>query len=107
VPYGGLLAANLQAGETLLVSGATGNFGSAGVSASLAMGASTVICPGRNEAVLADLESRFGDRIRTVKLTGDVDADRIAMQTASPDAIDVVLDLLPPGEPHLRSALRP
>jgi len=27
VPYGGLLAANLQAGETLLVSGATGNFG--------------------------------------------------------------------------------
>jgi alcohol dehydrogenase len=31
VPYGGLLAGNLQAGETILISGATGNFGSAGV----------------------------------------------------------------------------
>ncbi|HYZ66395.1 MAG TPA: zinc-binding dehydrogenase [Mycobacterium sp.] len=99
VPYGGLLAADLQAGETLLVSGATGNFGSAGVAVGLAMGASTVICPGRNEAVLADLESRFGDRIRTVKLTGDVEADRAAMQAASPDPIDVVLDLLPPNAP--------
>jgi alcohol dehydrogenase len=99
VPYGGLLAAGLQAGETLLVSGATGNFGSAGIAVGLAMGAATVICPGRNEAALADLESRFGDRIRTVKLTGDVDADRTAMQAASPDPIDVVLDLLPPNAP--------
>jgi alcohol dehydrogenase len=99
VPYGGLLAADFKAGETLLVSGATGNFGSAGVAVGLAMGASTVICPGRNEAVLADLESRFGDRIRTVRLTGDVDADRSAMQAASPDPIDVVLDLLPPNAP--------
>lgn len=99
VPYGGLLAAGLQAGETLLVSGATGNFGSAGVAVGLAMGASTVVCPGRNEAVLADLESRFGDRIKTVRLTGDVNADRTAMQAASPDPIDVVLDLLPPSAP--------
>ncbi|HEY6648106.1 MAG TPA: alcohol dehydrogenase catalytic domain-containing protein [Mycobacterium sp.] len=99
VPYGGLLAAGLEAGETLLVSGATGNFGSAGVAVGLAMGASTVICPGRNEAVLADLKSRFGDRIRTVRLTGDIDSDRAAMQAASPDPIDVVLDLLPPNAP--------
>jgi alcohol dehydrogenase len=99
VPYGGLLAAHLQSGETLLVSGATGNFGSAAVAAGLAMGAATVICPGRNEAVLADLKSRFGERIRTVKLTGDVDGDRAAMQAASPDPIDVVLDLLPPAAP--------
>jgi alcohol dehydrogenase len=99
VPYGGLLAAGLQAGETVLVSGATGNFGSAGVAVALAMGAATVVCPGRNEAVLADLESRFGDRIKTVRLTGDVDADRAAMQAASPDPIDVVLDLLPPSAP--------
>jgi alcohol dehydrogenase len=99
VPYGGLLAAGLQAGDTLLVSGATGNFGSAGVAVGLAMGAARVICPGRNEAVLADLKHRFGDRIRTVKLTGDVEADRRAMQAASPDPIDVVLDLLPPNAP--------
>ena len=63
------------------------------------MGAAMVICPGRNEAVLADLRSRFGDRIETVRLTGDIDADRAAMQAASPDPIDVVLDLLPPSAP--------
>ena len=38
VPCGGLLAADLQAGETVLVSGATGNFGSAGIAGALAMG---------------------------------------------------------------------
>jgi alcohol dehydrogenase len=99
VPYGGLLAADLQAGETLLVSGATGNFGSAAVAVGLAMGASTVVCPGRNDAALADLEARFGARIATVKLTGDGEADRAAMQGASPDPIDVVLDVLPPSAP--------
>ena len=55
VPYGGFLAANLQAGETVLVSGATGNFGSAAVAVALAMGAACVVAPGRNEKVLADL----------------------------------------------------
>jgi alcohol dehydrogenase len=46
VPYGGLLAANLQPGETVLVSGATGNFGSAAVAVALAMGAHCVVAPG-------------------------------------------------------------
>lgn len=96
VPYGGLLAANLQAGETVLVSGATGNFGSAGVSIALAMGAASVVCPGRNETVLADLVARFGNRVRPVVLTGDGDVDRSAMQAAAVDPVDVVLDLLPP-----------
>jgi alcohol dehydrogenase len=97
VPYGGLLAADFRPGETLLVSGATGNFGSAGVAVGLAMGAATVVCPGRNQSVLADLKSRFGERIRTVSLTGDAETDREAMQAAAPDPIDVVLDLLPPS----------
>src|SRR5262249_33474403 len=39
VPYGGLLAVGLAAGETVLVNGATGAFGSAGVAVALAMGA--------------------------------------------------------------------
>jgi alcohol dehydrogenase len=97
VPYGGLLAAELQAGETVLISGATGNFGSAGVAVALAMGAATVVCPGRNEAVLDDLKKLFGERIRTVRLTGDGDVDTVAMKAAAPDVIDVVLDLLPPS----------
>ena len=97
VPYGGLLAAKLQAGETVLISGATGNFGSAGVAVALAMGAGCVVAPGRNEAMLEELSRRFGPRVRTVRLTGEEPLDRERMQRASPGPIDCVLDLLPPS----------
>lgn len=97
VPYGGLLAAELRAGETLLVSGATGHFGSAAVAVALAMGAGCVVAPGRNERVLADLVRRFGPRVRTVRITGDEDTDRALMRRAAPGPIDCVIDLLPPA----------
>jgi alcohol dehydrogenase len=97
VPYGGLLAAHLQPGETVLVSGATGNFGSCAVAVALAMGAAQVIAPGRNEVVLADLVRRFGPRVRTVKLTGHEDEDRERMTQASPVPIDCVIDIMPPS----------
>jgi alcohol dehydrogenase len=99
VPYGGLLAAGLEAGETLLVSGATGNFGSATIAVALAMGAAWVIAPGRNSAALADLERRFAPRVRTVQLRGDEAADRAAMLAAAPGPIDVAFDILPPQAP--------
>jgi alcohol dehydrogenase len=106
VPYGGLLAGGLQAGETLLVSGATGHFGSAGVAVGLAMGAGCVVAPGRNTKALEDLERRFGPRVRTVTLTGDPEEDRERMQRAAPGPIDLVLDLLPPqaGATPVRAA---
>ena len=97
VPYGGLLAARLQPGETLLVSGATGNFGSAAVAVALAMGAGCVVAPGRNESVLADLARRFGARVRPVRLCGDEAEDRERMRAAAPGPIDCVLDILPPS----------
>jgi len=97
VPYGGFLAANLQPGETVLVSGATGNFGSAAVSVALAMGAAYVVAPGRNEQVLDDLARRFGDRVRTIKLGGDEDDDRERMKQAAPGPIDCVMDIMPPS----------
>ena len=96
VPYGGLLAAGLQAGETLLVNGATGAFGCAGVAVALAMGAGTVLATGRNGAALAELERRFGRRVRTVQMQGDEEADRARILAAAPGPIDCVLDLLPP-----------
>lgn len=96
VPYGGLLAAGLQAGETVLISGATGHFGSAGVAVALAMGAGWVVAPGRNAAALADLARRFGPRVITVSLSGDEREDAARMRAAAPGPIDRVLDLLPP-----------
>jgi alcohol dehydrogenase len=95
VPYGGLLAGDLRAGETLVVNGATGGFGSAGVAVALAMGAAKVVATGRNGRALEDLVRRFGPRVVPAPMTG-VEADdrhRIGELAAGP--IDCVLDLLP------------
>ncbi len=99
VPYGGFLAADLRPGETVLVSGATGNFGSSAVAVALAMGAACVVTAGRNERILSDLARRFGSRIRPVKLTGDDLEDRSQMMQAAGGPIDCVLDILPPSVP--------
>jgi alcohol dehydrogenase len=97
VPYGGFLAAQLQAGETVLVNGATGSFGSAGVAVALGMGAACVIATGRNEKALADLVRRFGPRVRTVTMRGEEEDDRKRILQAAPGGIDCVLDILPPA----------
>lgn len=97
VPYGGWLAVALSAGETVVVNGATGAFGSAGVAVALAMGARAVIATGRNEAALADLARRFGDRVRPVRMVGEEAPDRARILDAAPAPIDCVLDLLPPA----------
>ncbi|MEV0276303.1 alcohol dehydrogenase catalytic domain-containing protein [Streptomyces sp. NPDC050610] len=99
IPYGGLLAGGLEAGETLLVSGATGNLGSSAVAVAFAMGAGRVVAPGRNRAVLDLLADRFGPRLRPVPLTGDGDVDRAAMSDAADGPIDMMIDLLPPSAP--------
>lgn len=97
VAYGGLLAMAFKAGETLLVSGATGNFGSATVLTALAMGARRVIAVGRNDGVLADLKRRFGTRVAPVRLTGNADQDSSQMHHVADGPIDAVLDFLPPS----------
>lgn len=97
IAYGGLLAMDFRPGETLLVSAATGNFGSATVALALAMGARCVVAPGRNAAVLDDLRQRFGERLAPVQLTDDTAADTLAMQRAAPAPIDAVQDFLPPS----------
>ncbi|MFD5462877.1 alcohol dehydrogenase catalytic domain-containing protein [Kitasatospora sp. NPDC127059] len=99
ISHGGLLAGELAAGETLLVSGATGNLGSSAVAVALAMGTGRVVAPGRNRAVLDLLTDRFGPRVRPVVLTGEERADRAAMTAAADGPIDLVIDLLPPSAP--------
>jgi alcohol dehydrogenase len=95
VPYGGLLAGNLRAGETLVVSGATGGFGSAAVAVALAMGAGKVVATGRNRAALTDLVRRFGPRVRPAPMTGTEGDDRELIGKLAEGPIDMVLDLLP------------
>ncbi|MEH2502108.1 alcohol dehydrogenase [Bradyrhizobium sp. AZCC 1578] len=97
VPFGGFLAAQLQAGEIALVNGATGSFGSAAVALALGLGAQCVVATGRNEQALAELTRRFGRRVRTVPMRGHEADDRARILQAAPGPIDCVLDILPPA----------
>lgn len=107
VPYGGLLAGGLTAGETVVVNGATGDFGSAAVAVAVAMGAEVVVATGRNLEALALLERVHGDRARPVAMTGEEDRDRREIASAAGGPIDLVLDLLPPAAtaPQVRAAV--
>jgi alcohol dehydrogenase len=95
VPYGGLQAADLKPGETIVVSGATGGFGGGAVCVALAMGAGRVVATGRNGQALEDLARRFGPRVRPVRMTGVEADDRRLIGEAAGGPIDVVLDWLP------------
>jgi alcohol dehydrogenase len=97
VPYGGFDAAQLTAGEIVVINGATGAFGSAGIAVALAMGAACVIATGRNREVLDGLARRFGSRVRPVQMIVDEETDRRRILEAAPGPIDCVLDLLPPA----------
>lgn len=92
----GLLSVGLAAGETVVVNGATGSFGSAAVAVALAMGASRVVATGRNGEVLEALAKEFGDRVRTARVVGDHTIDASAIEAAAAQPIDVVFDILPP-----------
>jgi alcohol dehydrogenase len=99
IAYGGLRRMELQAGEALLVSGATGNFGAAAIATALAMGAGSVFAVGRNGEVLSELVRRFGKRLFPVHLTGDAGTDAATMREVRSRRIDAVLDFLPPSAP--------
>jgi alcohol dehydrogenase len=94
VPYGGLLRAGLQAGETVVINGATGYFGAAGAILALALGAARVVAAGRDRAALADLAQAGGPRLRAVALTGDAAADAAALRAAAGGGADLALDLV-------------
>ena len=83
VPLGGLLRGRLAPGETLLVNGASGYFGSAAVLLGLAMGAERVVAAARTMRALDELVQAGGRRVISVALTGDVEADAKALRAAA------------------------
>ena len=94
VPYGGLLRGRLAAGETLVVTGATGAYGSAAVLVALAIGAGRVIAAGRNTQILEALTRAGGGRVIAVMLTGDVQADAASLRTASDGGVPLAFDMV-------------
>lgn len=94
VPYGGLLRGGLAPGQTIIINGATGYFGSAGVMLALAMGAAKVVAVGRNRDALDRVAAALGERVKPVAATGDHDADVAMIREAAGGRTDLALDLL-------------
>jgi alcohol dehydrogenase len=94
VPYGGLLRGRLQAGETLVVNGATGAFGTAAVLIGVAMGAARVVAAGRNAAALGEVAKAAGGRVATVALSGDVAGDMKAIRKAAGGGAQIAFDMV-------------
>ena len=94
VPYGGFARIGLQAGETVIVNGASGYFGSAAVLLAAAMGAARVVAAGRDAATLATVGAALGPRGAMVVLTGDVTVDAAALREASGGGAHAAIDLV-------------
>jgi D-arabinose 1-dehydrogenase-like Zn-dependent alcohol dehydrogenase len=109
VAYGGFRSINLQAGETVVITPATGGFSGAAVEVASAMGA-RVIAVGRNAGTLQRLAENI-PKVHPVQLTGDTEEDVRLLTQFGP--IDAFMDFTPgrlPTPVHLKtcmSALRP
>ncbi|KAL2436492.1 hypothetical protein ABEF95_011193 [Exophiala dermatitidis] len=93
VSYAALRSIELQAGERIIVTPATGFFSTSAVDVAVAMGAN-VVAASRNGDYLARLKT-VHPAIETVQLTGtDFDADKKALAAFGP--VDAVVDISPP-----------
>ncbi|KAI8069871.1 alcohol dehydrogenase [Gongronella butleri] len=107
VAMGGLLKGQLQPGQTVIVLGGTGYFGSNAIVLALAMGARRVLAPTRDVAKLASLRDKLGPRLVPVAIGASEDENVAAFQQAAGGPIDMALDLLDANAPPtlMRSAL--
>ncbi|MBV8154498.1 MAG: zinc-binding alcohol dehydrogenase family protein [Candidatus Eremiobacteraeota bacterium] len=84
--------ARLQAGETVLINGATGTAGRLAVRIAKHLGAGRVVATGRRVELFDELERLGADE--TIELTADADALRAAFAALYRQGVDVVLDYL-------------
>lgn len=94
VPYGGLLRGRLAAGETVIVNGATGAYGTAAVLVAIAMGAARIVAAGRNGNVLQRLADAAGPLVEPVAIVGDVAADTARLRDAAGGGAHLALDMI-------------
>jgi len=94
VPYGGLVRGRLAAGETLIINGATGSYGTAAVLVALAMGAGRVVAAGRNRDKLDAVARLGGQAVVPVALSGDVQADAAALREAAGGGAELAFDMV-------------
>jgi D-arabinose 1-dehydrogenase-like Zn-dependent alcohol dehydrogenase len=97
--YSGLCDLGLKAGETVVILPATGVFGGCAVEVASAMGA-RVIAGGRNVEALKKLAGMVSN-VKTVQLTGDVEADTAAITECYGGPIDTYFDISSPEMPNM------
>jgi alcohol dehydrogenase len=88
------LRGRLAAGETLVVTGATGAYGNAAVLLAIAMGAGRVVAAGRNAVALEAIVQAGGERVVPVLLTGNIQGDINALRAASNGGAQMAFDMV-------------
>ena len=98
--------AQLQAGETVLVNGATGASGRLAIQVAKHLGAKRVVATGRNTAAFDELRTLGADA--TIALTPDRDALETAFKKEFRAGVDIVLDYVwgPSAETLIVAAAR-
>jgi alcohol dehydrogenase len=95
VPFGGLQRTGLRGGDTIIINGASGYFGSGAVMLAVAMGAGRVVAVGRKQAALRSLREAFGPHVIPAVVSGDDAAKDLGIiRHAAGGGADVALDLL-------------
>ncbi|KAK2042688.1 zinc-binding dehydrogenase [Colletotrichum somersetense] len=101
VAYGGVSAAGLRAGETVVVAPATGHFSGAVAEIAAQIGCK-VVALSRSASKLEPLASRH-PRIAALELSGDEKKDVAAISALAPGGADAYIDVSPPpatASPH-------
>ncbi|WP_137927981.1 zinc-binding dehydrogenase [Cupriavidus sp. 2SB] len=105
VPFGGLLRGRLAAGDTVVVSGAAGAYGTGAVMVALAMGAGRVIAVGRRAESLDAICQLAPGRVVRVVATGDVASDADAIRHACGGGAHLAFDMVGnAGDPNITMA---
>ena len=94
VPLGGIQRTGLRGGETILINGATGYFGSGAVMLAASMGAGRMVAVGRKREALENLRELFGPRVIPAVITGEAEQDLAIIRKACGGGAEVALDLL-------------
>jgi alcohol dehydrogenase len=94
VPFGGLERAGLRGGDTIIINGATGYFGSGAVLLAVTMGAARVVAVGRKQDALERIRSALGPRVIPAVVSGDAAKDLAIIRNAAGGRADLALDLL-------------
>ena len=94
VPYGGLVRGRLSAGETVIINGVTGAYGTVAALVALALGAGKVVGAGRSAEKLTAITEATTGRVSTVLLTGDAAADAEALRAAAAGGAELAFDMV-------------